>query len=135
MSKVKDRTFAARLHALYETVPYDQKDLARRVGVSISTLIQWEAGDKVPDVIQLKKMAVYFGLPCEFFLEFDPPRRKEDPMKNWEIADRLGLSESTVERLRELAENAPGDVLDKLDETIYSLTDTALAARGDWDEA
>ena len=132
MSKLKDRTFSTRLRALYDAAPYDRKDLARKMGVSISTLLQWEDGDAVPDVIQLKKLAVYFGLPYEFFLEYLPPTPKEDPMKNWEIADRLGLSESTVERLRELAEIAPGEALDNLDDAVFSLTETVLASRGDW---
>lgn len=132
----KDLTFATRLCALYAALPYDQKDLARRVGVSISTLLQWEEGDRVPDVVQLKKVAAYFGLPCEFFLEDPPsvPEEREDPMLDWQIADRLGLSESTVERLHELAESAPGEALDNLDDAIFSLTETVLAARGDWNE-
>ena len=132
MSKLKDRTFSTRLRALYDAAPYDRKDLARKMGVSISTLVRWEDGDAVPDVIRLKKMAVYFGLPYEFFLEYPSPAPKEEPMKNWEIADRLGLSESTVERLMELAETAPGEALDHLDDAVFSLTETALASRGDW---
>ena len=130
----KDLMFAERLRTLYAALPYDQRDLARSVGVSMATLLQWEEGDKVPTVTQLKKVAVYFGLPCEFFLEDLPPapEKPEDPLLDWQIADRLGLSESTVERLKELAEAAPGDVLDSVDETIYSLTETTLAARGNW---
>ena len=133
----KDMVFAERLRMLMDAQPYDRREMSRRVGVPISTIMKWEDGETVPDVIQLRCVATYFGLPCEFFLEVSvgtaEKAREENPMRNWQIADRLGLSECTVERLEELAEEAPGEVLDKLDDSIFAMTEAALAARGDWD--
>ena len=133
----KDMVFAERLRMLMDAQPYDRREMSRRVGVPISTIMKWEDGETVPDVIQLRCVATYFGLPCEFFLEVSvsvPEKRTEDPLRNWQIADRLGLSECTVEKLEELAETAPGEALDKLDDAIFSMAEAALAARGDWDE-
>ena len=136
--KKKDTVFSERLHDLFVSMPYDRVDLSRRVGVPISTIMAWEDGEATPTEIQLRCVATYFGLPCEFFLEVSvsvPDKRtEEDPLRNWQIADRLGLSECTVEKLEELAESAPGEVLNKLDDAIFSMAEAALAARGDWDE-
>lgn len=133
----KDQVFAERLRLLMDAQPYDRRDLSRRLGVPISTIMKWEDGEAVPDVIQLRCVAMYFGLPCEFFLEVSvsvPEKRtEEDPLRNWQIADRLGLSECTVEKLEELAESAPGEALDKLDDAIFSMAEAVLAARDDWD--
>lgn len=133
----KDQVFAERLRLLLDAQPYDRRDLSRRLGVPISTIMKWEDGEAVPDVIQLRCVAMYFGLPCEFFLEVSvsvPEKRtEEDPLRNWQIADRLGLSECTVEKLEELAESAPGEALDKLDDAIFSMAEAVLAARDDWD--
>lgn len=133
----KDQIFAERLRLLLDAQPYDRRDLSRRLGVPISTIMKWEDGEAVPDVIQLRCVAMYFGLPCEFFLEVSvsvPEKRtEEDPLRNWQIADRLGLSECTVEKLEELAESAPGEALDKLDDAIFSMAEAVLAARDDWD--
>ena len=136
-SDKKDTVFSERLHDLFVSMPYDRVDLSRRVGVPISTIMAWEDGEATPTEIQLRCVATYFGLPCEFFLEVSmtvPEKRTEDPLRNWQIADRLGLSECTVEKLEELAETAPGEALDKLDDAIFSMAEAALAARGDWDE-
>ena len=134
-SETKRRTvFSERLRALYESLPYDRRDLSRRLGVPLSTLMQWEDGEAVPNGMQLRCVAMYFGLPCGFFLEVPAPGWWEGPLGNWQMADRLGLSECTVEKLEELAENAPGEVLDKLDDAIFSMAEAALAARRDWDE-
>ncbi|MBP5717734.1 MAG: helix-turn-helix transcriptional regulator [Abditibacteriota bacterium] len=133
----KDQVFAERLRLLMDAQPYDRRDLSRRLGVPISTIMKWEDGEAVPDVIRLRCVAMYFGLPCEFFLEVSvsvPEKRtEEDPLRNWQIADRLGLSECTVEKLEELAESAPGEALDKLDDAIFSMAEAVLAARDDWD--
>ena len=136
MKKLQDISFSLRFRALYNALPYDQRDLARKVGVTTATILKWEDGDAVPDLIQLKKIAQYFGLPCEYFLEDSLPAEEQKPqMADWQIADALGLSEGTVERLRELSASAPGDALDALDEAIYSMTEAMLASRADWNEA
>ena len=133
----KDTVFSERLHDLFASMPYDRVDMSRRVGVPISTIMEWEDGEAIPNDIQLRCVATYFGLPREFFLEVSvtvPEKRtEEDPLRNWQIADLLGLSECTVEKLEELAESAPGEVLDKLDDALFSMAEAALAARGDWD--
>ncbi|MBQ6207528.1 MAG: helix-turn-helix transcriptional regulator [Oscillospiraceae bacterium] len=133
MEKTKDVTFALRLRALYAAAAYDRKELARIAGVSIPTVMQWEEGEKTPDLTQFKRVAAYFSLPCEFFLKADLPEFSDGLPMNWKIADALGLSEGTVERLKQLAESAPGEALDGLDDAIFSMTDALLASREEWD--
>lgn len=133
MEKTKDVTFALRLRALYAASAYDRKELARIAGVSIPTVMQWEDGEKTPDLTQFKRVAAYFSLPCEFFLTPDLPELSDALPEDWKIADALGLSEGTVERLKQLAESAPGEALDSLDASIFSMTDALLASREEWD--
>ena len=133
MEKTKDVTFALRLRALCAASAYDRKELARIAGVSIPTVMQWEAGEKTPDLTQFKRVAAYFSLLCEFFLTPDLPELSDALPEDWKIADALGLSEGTVERLKQLAESAPGEALDGLDDAIFSMTDALLASREEWD--
>ena len=129
-----DITFMLRLRALYAAEAYDRRDLARKVGVSIATLLQWEEGKKVPDIRQLFALAAYFGLPYEFFLSDIPPvAQKKVTARDWQIADRLGLSEGTVEKLTLLAEVAPGKVLDSVDDAIFSIVKSHLDGNDEWD--
>ena len=132
MEKGKDLTFALRLRALYAASAYDRKELTRTAGASISTVMRWEEGDETPNLTQFKRVAAYFGLPREFFLTPDIPETSDALPEDWRIADALGLSEGTVERLKQLAESAPGDALDGLDEAIFSMTDALLASKEEW---
>lgn len=116
--------FATRLRALYASSLYERLDLARKLGVSVQTILHWEDGDEIPNVNHLRKMADIFTLPYEFFLD-ELPEDMEDTKEKWQIADMLGLSEGTVERLMQLAKNAPGEVLDSTDEAIFSLLEAA----------
>ena len=133
MEKTKDVTFALRLRALYAASAYDRRELARTAGASISTVMRWEEGDETPNLTQFKRVAAYFGLPREFFLTPDIPETSDALPEDWRIADALGLSEGTVERLKQLAESAPGEALDSLDASIFSMTDALLASREEWD--
>ena len=86
MEKTKDVTFALRLRALYAAAAYDRKELARIAGVSIPTVMQWEDGEKTPDLTQFKRVAAYFSLPCEFFLTPDLPELSDALPEDWKIA-------------------------------------------------
>ena len=134
MENGNDVTFMLRLRALYAAQAYDRRDLARKVGVPVATLLAWEGGQKVPDIRQLHNLAAYFGLPYEFFLSDLPPvTAKKETVRNWQIADRLGLSEGTVEKLALLAEVAPGKVLDSVDDAIFSIVKSHLDENDEWD--
>ena len=134
MEKENDITFMLRLRALYAAEAYNRRDLAKRVGVTLPVLLQWEEGTSVPDIRQLFRLADYFGLPYEFFLTDLPPvLEKRETMQDWQIADRLGLSEGTVENLTLLAEIAPGKVLDGVDDAIFSIVKSHLDGKDEWE--
>ena len=46
--------------------PYE---VSKSTGISTATLSNWKAGRYVPKVDKLKKIADYFGVPLEYFLE------------------------------------------------------------------
>ena len=42
--------------------------LSKETGVSTATLSSWKAGDYVPKIDKLQKIADYFGVPVTYFL-------------------------------------------------------------------
>lgn len=50
----------------------NQKEWADMLGVSISTVTNWETGKSAPDAIQLRKISEYSGIPMDFI--FVPDR-------------------------------------------------------------
>ncbi|MBQ9719698.1 MAG: helix-turn-helix transcriptional regulator [Oscillospiraceae bacterium] len=115
MNKTNDY-FRRRLCGLFLITDYRREDLARHLRVPVKTVREWESGEKIPDVYQFREIANFFELPYEWFLD------GTDGMPDTsELAELLGLSESTVEMLMKLSENAPPDVLDVVDDTIFTL--------------
>ena len=115
MNKTNDY-FRRRLCGLFLITDYRREDLARHLRVPVKTVREWESGEKIPDVYQFREIANFFELPYEWFLD------GTDGMPDTsELAELLGLSESTVEMLVKLSENAPPDVLDVVDDTIFTL--------------
>ena len=68
MKLEKDNLFARRMRSLYSACAYERKELAQTLNVTIRTVQQWETGEKVPDVNQLRTIAELVGMPCEWFL-------------------------------------------------------------------
>ena len=115
MNKTNDY-FRRRLSGLFLITDYRREDLARHLRVPVKTVREWESGEKIPDVYQFREIANFFELPYEWFLD------GTDGMPDTSaLAELLGLSESTVEMLMKLSENAPPDVLDVVDDTIFTL--------------
>lgn len=44
-------------------------EVAKETGVRTSTLSNWKAGRYTPKIDKIKKIADYFGVPIEYFLE------------------------------------------------------------------
>lgn len=45
--------------------------VSKDTGISTATLYDWKRGVSTPKVDKLKKLADYFGVPIEYFLEDD----------------------------------------------------------------
>ena len=113
MNKTHDY-FRRRLHGLFVITDYTRADLARAMCVPYNTVLQWESGEKVPNVYQFREIADFFDMPYAWFLDGTDGLPGVE-----EIADRLGLSEGTVEALLEMEETAPEQVLDDMDDCLF----------------
>ena len=70
MQKVKSRF---TLKNAWEMKRYTQKEAAKRIGVSVDTLGNYERGKSYPDIPVLRKIEEVYGIPYEqlIFLLFD----------------------------------------------------------------
>ena len=115
--------FRRRLHGLFVITDYTRADLARAMCVPYNTVLQWESGEKVPDVYQFREIADFFDMPYAWFLDGTDGLPCVE-----EIADRLGLSEGTVEALMEMAETTPEQVLDDMDDCLFQIVTVLQSA-------
>ena len=44
-------------------------EVGKRTGIATSTLSKWKAGRYIPKMDKIKKLANFFGVPIEYFLE------------------------------------------------------------------
>ncbi len=103
------------LERQYVETGCNRQDFARIAGVTEETVAQWESGSGEPDVKEFRKLAAFFNESYERFLN-------ESHLPDmWRVADTLGLSDGTIRLLEDFAANAPGSVLDELDEKIAGL--------------
>ena len=122
MNKTHDY-FRRRLHGLFVITDYTRADLARAMCVPYNTVLQWESGEKVPNVYQFREIADFFDMPYAWFLDGTDGLPGVE-----EIADRLGLSEGTVEALLEMEETAPEQVLDDMDDCLFQIVTVLQSA-------
>ena len=106
--------FRRRLHGLFVITDYTRADLARAMCVPYNTVLQWESGEKVPNVYQFREIADFFDMPYAWFLDGTDGLPGVE-----EIADRLRLSEGTVEGMVQVAETASDHTLDEFDDFLF----------------
>ncbi|HIR10565.1 MAG TPA: helix-turn-helix transcriptional regulator [Candidatus Fimenecus excrementavium] len=119
-------TFSRRLRGLFTITDYQPAALAKRLGVGVQTVRQWESGTAVPDVNQFREIASFFGLPYAWFLDGADGQPDAAVM-----AEKMGLHEDTVEELMELAEDTSGPVLDAVDSAVAAVISAVWAAQED----
>lgn len=120
------KNFDQRLRNLLIISGVRREELALRVGVSVPVVNRWLNGASVPDVYQFQSIANYFGLPYEWFLDGGDGFPGAE-----ELAVRLGLSEETVEALRELADSGNEGVLTAVDDAVWAVIGAVCAAYGE----
>lgn len=90
--------------------------LARHLGVPVPEVRRWMNGTAAPDIYQFQKIARFFSLPCEWFLD------NGDSFPDVEdLAELLGLNVDTLEGLLLLAGTENENVLEPLDEAIFAI--------------
>ena len=119
----QNTSFSRRLRGLFTITDYQPAALAKRLGVGVQTVRQWESGTAVPDVYQFREIAAFFSLPYAWFL--DGTNGQADAAA---MAEKLGLHEGTVEDLMELAEDASSPVLDAVDSAVAAAVSAVWAA-------
>ena len=125
MNQSKDK-FDRRLKHLLSISGVERGELACHLGVSVPVVNRWLNGSSAPDVYQFQSIANYFGMPYEWFLEVGdgfPSAEK--------LAARLGLSEETVEALRELAGSGNEGVLTAVDDAVWAVIGAVCAVYGE----
>ena len=119
----QNTSFSRRLCGLFTITDYQPAALAKRLGVGVQTVRQWESGTAVPDVNQFREIAAFFGLPYAWFLDGADGQPDAAVM-----AEKLGLHEDTVKDLMVLAEDVSEPVLDAVDSAVAAAVSAVWAA-------
>ena len=120
----QNTSFSRRLRGLFTITDYQPAALAKRLGVGVQTVRQWESGTAAPDVNQFREIAAFFRLPDAWFLG-----GTEGLPAPCVLAEKLGLREDTIEDLMELADEAPEEVLDAVDSAVAAVISAVWAAQ------
>lgn len=98
--------FAARLRELLEERDITQPVLAKAIGVSRQSVGQWKNGKTVPDILDLRKIAHFFGVSTDYLIGRSNVQTKVLELKS--VCDKTGLSDKSVNMLARLKkENNP----------------------------
>ena len=125
MSK-NTKNFNKYLKNLLTVSGVSREELASHLKVAVPVVNRWLNGASVPDVYQFRDIARYFGMPYEWFLDGDVrvPTAAE-------MAEKLRLSEDTVEELLSLARTEGNILMDAVDDAVYAVTSTVNAVYED----
>lgn len=106
--------FASRLRELLEERNITQPVLAEAIGVSRQSVGQWKDGKTVPDILDLRKIAVFFGVSTDYLLCQTDVASTDDRVRT--MHELTGLSEAAINRLVNL--KAAADLVSDLKEGI-----------------
>ena len=70
--------FADRLKSLRQEKRYTQEEISRILNLSRSTYCGWETEGKEPDIAMIGKLAVLFGVSCDYLLGYSDERTHSD---------------------------------------------------------
>ena len=87
--------FTDKLTACYEAEHLDRKHFAEKIGVPESTIRNWIRFGNIPPADTLYKIANYFNLPMEYFID-----GKENPLTDREIALIIKMRDLTDEQIK-----------------------------------
>lgn len=92
-----------RIRLQREKHSISQRQLAKALNVTSQTIGNYEKGDRIPDAIILKKMAVFFSCSSDYLLGLSNAIQP----KYSNIVDNIGLSEENINIIRCLVKNYP----------------------------
>ncbi len=112
--------FASRLRDLLEERNITQPVLAEAIGVSRQSVGQWKDGKTVPDILDLRKIALFFGVSTDYLLCQTNVASSNNRVRD--MNELTGLSEDVITRLMNL--KAAADLISELKEgTVEKSTD------------
>lgn len=126
--------FASRLRELLEEREITQPILAEAIGVSRQSVGQWKDGKTVPDILDLRKIAHYFGVSTDYLLCQTDVASTDNSVRL--MHELTGLSENAINHLvklksvtdmlsdlkEETVELSADEIQDKLEKLGYSIT-------------
>lgn len=74
--------FASRLRNILEQRSITQSALAEAIGVSRQSIGQWKDGKTVPDILDLRKIAIFFGVSTDYLLCLSNGDERSDDKDN-----------------------------------------------------
>ena len=87
--------FTDKLKACYESQGLDRTHFAEKINISESTIRNWIRFGNIPPADTLYKIAIFFNLPMEYFID-----GTETPIKDNEIAFIIKMRDLTEEQLK-----------------------------------
>ena len=87
-------TLSEKIEACHKAVGLDRTHFAQEIGIPESTIRNWKRYSSVPSADLLYKIAKYFNVPMEYFLD-----GSENPLSDKEIATIIKLRKLNDEQL------------------------------------
>lgn len=78
------RIFASRLRLLREQRSLTLTELSDATGLGVTTLSQYENGERMPKFIPMAKIAIYFNVSLDWLMGLSDERRASQNAKNTE---------------------------------------------------
>lgn len=71
--------FGERLKAVRNARKETQRDMAERLGVTVRTIANWEAGDRTPTIEMLSQIASTYSVTTDYLLGMDSAKKPDLP--------------------------------------------------------
>ena len=88
-------TLSEKIEACYKAIGKDRTHFAQEIGIPESTIRNWSRYNSIPASDLLYKIARYFNLPMEYFMD-----GSENPLSDKEIATIIKLRQLNEEQLK-----------------------------------
>lgn len=108
--------FNEKMKLLRKELGLTQEQASKAIPMSIASIKNYEK-DRFPDSQQLKRIKDFYKVPYEYLLNDECNTREEDNLK---IGEKLGLSDKSINLLKELSSNGKAHMFEKLLEYIYN---------------
>lgn len=103
-------SIATRIQTMRMSRGISQTDLAKKIGVSRSTIAMWEIGSRVPNWDMVEALADVFNVRASAIYEDDDPNEEREI---WELREAIRNNPALL-KLFSITRNAPPATVDKI---------------------